>query len=146
QIWKMQTARATRAENLRTLRGDAPVVSMMEATEAPQSHNLCASASAPRHWPPRRCPLAEAQVRAVFVGVRDVLAEEPTQMPLGEDDDGVQDLATHAADPALGHAVLPRAAVPGPRRLGAEGPHGGDDLAGERRVAVEDEVTRNGLE
>jgi len=143
RTWRTQTCRATRAEN--GLRGGAPVVAMVEAAEARQSHNLC-SVSAPRHRPPRRCRLAEAQVRTVVVVVGDVLAEEPTKMPLVEDNDVVEELAAHAADPALGDGVLPRAAVGGPRRLDGEGPHRGDDLGGERRVAVEDEVTRSGVE
>jgi hypothetical protein len=79
-------------------------------------------------------------VRTVVVVVGDVLAEEPTEMSLVSDGDVVEELAAHAADPALGDAVLPRGAVGGPRRLDAEGSHRGDDLGGERRVAVEDEM------
>ena len=86
---------------------------MVEAAEARQSPNLRSSVSAPRHRPPGRCRLAEAQLRTVVVVVGDVPAEKPSEMPLVSDDDVVEELAAHAADPALGDAALPRAAVGG---------------------------------
>ena len=103
--------RGTRLSREPGLRGGAPVVAMVESAEARQSHNLCSSVSVLRHRPPRRCRLAEAQVRTVVVVVGDVFAQEPTEMSFVEDDDVVEQFAAHAADPALGNAVLPRAPV-----------------------------------
>jgi len=60
--------------------------------------------------------------------VADVLAEEPPKMVFPKHDNVVEQLATDAADPALGDAVLPRATIPGSRGLNAEGVHRRNDL------------------
>ena len=76
----------------------------------------------------------------------DVLAEQAQQMTVVEDDDMVEELATDAADPTFGDAVLPRAPWGGAGRPRAERSHHRNDLVGERAVAVEHEVTRSGVE
>jgi hypothetical protein len=56
-------------------------------------------------------------VGAVVVIVGDVIPEKPEEMPLVSDDDMVEELAAHAADPALGDPVLPGASESRLRRL-----------------------------
>src|SRR5258705_7745183 len=92
------------------------------------------------------CSRGEAEVGAVIMVIGDVVSQQAKQVAVVEDDDVVEELAADAADPAFGDAVLPWA--PGSRtgRLRAEGLHGRDDVGGERAVAVEDEVTRGGVE
>ena len=55
------------------------------------------------------CLFREAEMRAVFVVVADVLIEQPFQMTFIECDDVVQEVAAAAFHPALGDAILPRA-------------------------------------
>ena len=55
------------------------------------------------------CLFREAEMRAVFVVVADVLIEQPFQMAFMECDDVVQEVAAAAFHPALGDAILPRA-------------------------------------
>src|ERR1700691_6097937 len=54
----------------------------------------------------------ERHVGAVRVVVRNVLAEDPTQVVLAEHDHVVDDLPTRSAHPSFGETVLPW----GPRR------------------------------
>ena len=51
----------------------------------------------------------EAEMRAVFVVVADVLIEQPFQMAFMECDDVVQEVAAAAFHPALRDAILPGA-------------------------------------
>src|SRR5262249_52888406 len=69
---------------------------------------------------PTRRFFVEPEVRAIVVVVSHVLGEHPTEMALVQDDDVVEQLAAHAADPALGYAVLPGAAVRRPLRRDTE--------------------------
>jgi hypothetical protein len=75
--------------------------------------------------------LAKPEMRAVVVVIVDIIAEQPTQVALAEHDDMIEQLAADAADPALGDAVLPGAAMGSPRGCDAERPERGDDLRGE---------------
>ena len=54
------------------------------------------------------CLFREAQMRAVFVMVADVMIEQPFQMAFMECDDVVQEVAAAAFHPALRDAVLLR--------------------------------------
>jgi hypothetical protein len=56
---------------------------------------------------PYRRVTAERHVGAVGVVVRDVLAQDSTQMVLAEHDQVVDNLATRGAHPSLGEPVLP---------------------------------------
>jgi hypothetical protein len=46
---------------------------------------------------------------SVVMIVRDVLGQEPPEMPFVQGDDMVQQLTSATANPALGDPVLPRA-------------------------------------
>ena len=81
---------------------------MMQPADARQRDNLGFSVWPPVHRPLRGSRLPEPEVCSVVVVVSDVIAEEPTQMPLVEDDDVVEELAAHASHPALGDAVSAR--------------------------------------
>lgn len=67
-------------------------------------------------------------------------------MALVQNDDVVEQLPPDGGDEAFGNAVLPGALVTGPGWLDAHRPESGDDLGGEDRVAVEDEVPGRRLE
>ena len=69
----------------------------------------------------------------VIVGY--VSSHESDEMALAENHNVLQELAPTAADPALGRAVLPRAAIRGANRLCAHGPYELDDRRAEDRVA-----------
>src|SRR2546425_9601910 len=55
------------------------------------------------------CILVEREVSAGPVIVRKIRGQHASQVPLAEDDDMVQALATHGADEALREGILPRA-------------------------------------
>src|SRR5437016_4111335 len=61
-------------------------------------------------------------------------------MALVEDDDVVEQLPAHAADPPFGDAVLPRTSPSRPHRIDAERPHGRDNESGEDGVAIENQM------
>ena len=85
-------------------------------------------------------------MRPVVVVVGDVVADKSTQVALADHDDVVEQFSTNASHPALGDAVLPGTPPAGPRRLDAEGLHRRDDLRGEARVPIEDQMARPGVE
>jgi hypothetical protein len=70
-------------------------------------------------------------VRAVVVIAVNVVAQQLSQMALTEYDGVIEQFPPHAADPALGDAVLLRAAIGSPRRFDAERLYRRDDLCGE---------------
>src|SRR5262245_30194537 len=88
------------------LRRAAPFVTVVQAAEPGQSDDLGVTNGPGLPW---ARGLGEAEVRAIVVVARDVLAEQAQQMTVGEDDDMVEELATDTADPTFGDAVLPRA-------------------------------------
>ena len=54
---------------------------------------------------PRRSPV-QPQVRAVFVMVGNILAEQPLPMAFIDRNNVIQQVAAAAADPALGHSIF----------------------------------------
>ena len=128
------------------LRGAAPFVTVVQAAEPGLGDDLGVTNGPGLPWAARGRGLGQAEVRAIVVVVRDVLAEQAQQMTVVEHDDMVEELAPDAADPTFGDAVLPRAPWGGAGRLRAERPHHRNDLRGEDAVAVEHEVTRSGVE
>ena len=57
-----------------------------------------------------RCSLRQGEMRPVFVIIANVLPHQAFQMPLIQNNYMVKQIASAVADPALGHAVLPRTA------------------------------------
>ena len=72
--------------------------------------------------------------------VADVLAHQPFQMRLVEDDDMVKKVASAVANPTFGNTVLPGTAEARPPGLDAEALHRADDFVVEVRSAIEDQV------
>jgi hypothetical protein len=79
----------------------------MESADARQSDDLATPRGSVGGDSPSGCLLPETQVSPIVVIIGDVLLEETTEMALAEDNDVIQDLATHASNPALGDGVLP---------------------------------------
>src|ERR1017187_6866752 len=75
----------------------------------------------------------------VLVVITDVLFQQPSQVPLIENDDVIEQVPPHTANPALGNAVLPRAAECGANRLAAHRLHSRDHIGTELRVPIEDQ-------
>jgi len=81
------------------LRGAAPFVTVVQAAEPGQGDDLGVTNGPGLPWAARGRSLGEAEVRAIVLVVRDVLADQAQQMTVVEDDDMVEELATDAADP-----------------------------------------------
>ena len=64
-----------------------------------------------------RCSLRQREMGPVFVIIANVLPHQAFQMPLIQNNYMVKQIASAVADPALGHAVLPRTAEAGPLGL-----------------------------
>src|ERR1022692_2484199 len=58
----------------------------------------------------------------VLVVVADVLIQQPSQVPLVQNNHVVQELSAHTADPTLRNPVLPRTAECRPERLASATP------------------------
>lgn len=79
----------------------------------------------PLHRSPGGRIAVERHVGPVVVVEPDVVASEPEQVPLVEDDDVVEQLAADRSDEALGEAVLPGRSRHDPELLE---PHAGEPL------------------
>ena len=75
-------------------------------------------------------------MRPVLVVIADVFVHEALQMALMENNHMIEQVATTGADPALGHAVLPRTAEAGSLGLDAEALYRADDFLVEIRAAI----------
>ena len=90
-----------------------------------------------------RCSLRQREMRPVFVIIANVLPHQAFQMPLIQNNYMVKQIASAVADPALGHAVLPRTAEADPLGLDAKALHRVDGLSIEVGAAIEDQVFRS---
>jgi hypothetical protein len=86
--------------------------------------------------------LAEREMRARPLVVRDIGPKDSTKMPFIEDDDVVQTLAADRADDAFNVGVPPRRARCGADGGEAEGLDRPTERGVERRVAVVEEESR----
>ena len=82
---------------------------------------------------------------SIFIVIRDVFFKQFAKMVFVEYDYMVQQLASAAADPALCHAILPRAPIECPYGANAKGFDRANDLLAEDRVAVEDQILGRSL-
>jgi hypothetical protein len=71
--------------------------------------------------------------------------QQSAKVTLVEDDGVIEQFATHASDPALCGAVLPRASESRPRWAQAECIHRCEDSVAEDRVSVEDQMAYGGV-
>ena len=84
-------------------------------------------------------------MRPVLVVIAEVFVHEALQMALMENNHMIEQVATTGADPALGHAVLPRTAEAGSLGLDAEALYRADDFLVEIRAAIKDQIPRCGI-
>src|ERR1017187_6228098 len=75
----------------------------------------------------------------VLVVITDVLSQQPSQVPLIENDHVIEQVPPHAANPALRNSVLPGTAECGPNRSAAHRLHCRDDGGAELRVPIKDQ-------
>jgi hypothetical protein len=68
-------------------------------------------------------------MRSILVVIADIFSHEPFQMPLIEDNHVIQQVAAATPNPALGDAVLPRAAEGCANWLASQVLRGKDDIA-----------------
>ena len=76
---------------------------------------------------------------SVLVVITDVLIQQPSQVPLVQDDHMIQEILTYTANPALRNSVLPRTSECNPNRMAAHCLHGRDNIDTKLRVAIEDQ-------
>jgi len=97
-----------------------PVVAMMESAEPWHRNDLAACLGRGRSLTTGGRLFCQPEMSAIIVVVADVFRHEALEMPLVENDDMVEQIATAVADEALRNAVLPRTAEADPLRLDAE--------------------------
>jgi hypothetical protein len=106
--------------------GGLPFVAVVQTADFGSAHDAAGRLDGAFHW----SILAEREVRARPLVVRDVGPKDSTKMPLIEDDDVVQTLAADRADDAFDVGILT-----GRARCGADGRETeGLDRPTERRV------------
>src|ERR1022692_203096 len=75
----------------------------------------------------------------VLVVITDVLSQQPSQVPLIENDHVIEQVPPHTANPPLRNSVLPRTAECSATRLAAHRLHGRDYIGAELGVPIEDQ-------
>src|SRR5437870_11018907 len=78
---------------------------MMKATDFANRDDV--AEFRPLNWSTVGCVLVERQMSAGPMIVREVRGQDASQMPLGENDDMVQALASHRANEPLREGILP---------------------------------------
>ena len=82
-------------------------------------------------------------MRAVLVIVTNVLREQSLQMAFVQCDDVIQQVTTTTADPALGHAILPRAFERSANRVYPQGSNGYGDFQAILCITIKDNEPRS---
>ena len=93
------------------LRRFPPEIPVMQPAHPRQPDDLRARRRSVLDGSAHRRVLPEPAMRPVLVMVRDVLAEQASEMPFVEDDHMVEQLCPDASDPAFRGSVLPRRPV-----------------------------------
>jgi hypothetical protein len=75
---------------------------------------------------------------SVLVVVATVISQQPTQVPLIEDDHMIWEIPRYTADLAFGSTVRPPTALAGPNRLASHCLHGCNDIGTKLGVTIED--------
>lgn len=116
------------------------IVAMMQAAKSWHRYDSAAGFGILLSLTSGRCSLRQREMRPVFVIIADVLPHQAFQMPLIQNNYMVKQIASAVADPALGHAVLPRTAEAGSLRLNAEALHSVDHFLIEIGPAIKDQM------
>src|ERR1035441_4538358 len=111
----------------------------MQTTESRQGDNLVDTPRRGRCNSTTGSVLPKSEMSPVLVVIRDVLSQQPSQVPLIENDHVIEQVPPHTANPALSNAVLPRTAECGANRLAAHRLHGRDHIGTELGVPIEDQ-------
>jgi len=111
---------------------------MMQATQSRHGNDFAIRPCIPFRLAPGRRLLPQPEVSTVLVIVVDVIAHETLQMALVEHDDMVEQIAAAGANPAVGHAILPRAPNRSADRAYAQILNGLQNLTMERVLAIKD--------
>lgn len=122
---------------------------MVEAAHAGQSDDV--ACFGPLHGSPGGRIAIERHVGPVVVVEADVVPDEPEQMPLANDDDVIEQLASERPDEPLGEAVLPRRTRRDPQLLESHAgeplvEHGAEDPIAITDDALGDHVRRHRLD
>ena len=107
---RLPQAPATVRKFVRRNGSGGEIVAMMEAAEPRYRHHILAQRGTLLCLTTHRRFFRQRRMRSVFMVVTDVLTHEAFQMTLIEHDDMIEQVPAAVADPALGHAVLPRTA------------------------------------
>ena len=105
------------------LRSLAPFVPMVQSAHPRQRDDFRRRRRSRRDRSLVRRVFTEPQVATILVIVADICPHEPDEMPLAEDNDVLEKLATAISDPAFSGSVLPRTAIGDANRLCAHGPY-----------------------
>ena len=119
------------APNLRST-----LVTMVKTTDTRPGYDLASSGAMRSTF---RSLLPETTVGAVLVVVVDIRGEQPFQMRFVDDDHLIQQFAPAAADPALGHTILPRTTDDSPHGLDVHGANSLGHFGAILGIMVEDE-------
>src|ERR1700739_5088974 len=112
-------------------------IAVVQAAESSARVNLGSDRRTYRCWPTCRCILCASEVRSILVVVAHVRSHQPLQMPLVQDDHGIQQVASAASHPTLGDPVLPRTAESSAHWLTSQVFRGRDYIIAKFCVAVE---------
>src|SRR5215472_17759771 len=105
------------------------VVTMVQSAEAGPGMNPVADYRTTLDRAPRWGVFRQPQMRPILVVIADILSHEPLQMPFIEDNHVIQQVSAATSNPALGDAVLPRAAEGCANWLAPQVLRGRDDIA-----------------
>jgi len=132
----------TSRENVLYSNSGGQIVAMMQSAESWHRDNVALGSGFVYGITTGRRSLSQCKMSSVVMVITDVLVHQAFQMPLVQDDHMVEQIAAAVSNPALGNAVLPRAAEAGLSELDAEAFHRFDDFAVELRSAIKDQITR----
>ena len=82
-------------------------------------------------------------MRAVFVMVGNILAEQPLQVAFIDRNNVIQQVTAAAADPTLSDSILPGAFERSPNRTHLQGSNGRWDFQSVLYIPIEDEKLRS---
>src|SRR6516162_2200534 len=111
----------------------------MQPTKSGHRDNLAPARRCRRYNTPLGRVLPQTEMGSVLVVVAEVIFHQPSQMPLVQNNDVVQQVSTHASDPALRDAVLPRTSEGGSDGQDPLILHWRHDISVELRVTVENQ-------
>jgi len=117
-----------------------PIITMVQSTQSimgKHATRVYAASSAPRR------SLPQPKMRAVFVMVGNVLAEQPLQVAFIDRNNVIQQVTAAAADPTLSDSILPGAFERSPNRTHLQGSNGRWDFQSVLYIPIEDEKLRS---